>query len=204
MIGNLLSVLLGLWLAYSAIFANPPGDMNIAALAAGAVAVIAFAAWARQTDPMRWPSGTIWCSARCFWSLQRRAGRLMRRRPYLSGFSCLLESQSPSWRCGRCSTGRIRGAPTYRPSRGARLCPPALARPSTSPSFRAETQAALYAWLNWSRTPGSRKMIGKPSSSFCQNNITYEMPCGRAGMLALKFVLDLQRPIGFRRCEGWN
>jgi hypothetical protein len=58
MIGNLLNILLGLWLAYSAIFAHPAGDMNIAALAAGAVAVIAFAAWARRTDPMGWPSGT--------------------------------------------------------------------------------------------------------------------------------------------------
>ena len=58
MIGNLLSVPLGFWLVYSAIFANPPGDMNVAALAASAAAVIAFAVWARQTDPMRWPSGT--------------------------------------------------------------------------------------------------------------------------------------------------
>jgi uncharacterized membrane protein YfcA len=32
--------------------------MNIAALAASAVAVIACAAWARRTDPMDWPSGT--------------------------------------------------------------------------------------------------------------------------------------------------
>jgi hypothetical protein len=61
MIGNLINVLLGLWLAYCAIFANPPGDTNIAALAASAVAVIACAAWARRTDPMAWPSGTISC-----------------------------------------------------------------------------------------------------------------------------------------------
>jgi hypothetical protein len=58
MIGNLLNILLGLWLAYSAIFANPAGDMNIAALAVGGAAVVAFAAWARRTDPMRWSSGT--------------------------------------------------------------------------------------------------------------------------------------------------
>src|SRR5215469_14303211 len=58
MIGNLLNILLGLWLAYSAIFANPPGDMNIAYLAASAVAVIVFAAWAQRADPMGWPSGT--------------------------------------------------------------------------------------------------------------------------------------------------
>jgi hypothetical protein len=58
MIGNLLNVLLGLWLVYSAIFANPAGDMNIAALAASAAAVIVFAAWARRTDPMAWPGDT--------------------------------------------------------------------------------------------------------------------------------------------------
>ena len=58
MIGNLLNILVGLWLAYSAIFANPPGAMNNVALATSAVAVIVFAVWARQSDPMGWPSGT--------------------------------------------------------------------------------------------------------------------------------------------------
>lgn len=58
MVGNLLNILVGLWLAYSAIFSNPAGDMNNAALAAGAVAIIVFAVWARQTDPMGWQSGT--------------------------------------------------------------------------------------------------------------------------------------------------
>ena len=58
MIGNLLNILLGLWLAYSAIFANPAGAMNNVALAAAAVAVIVFAVWARQTDFLGWPSGT--------------------------------------------------------------------------------------------------------------------------------------------------
>ena len=58
MIGNLLNILVGLWLAYSAIFANPAGAMNNAALAAGAVAVIVFAVWARQTDSLGWQSGT--------------------------------------------------------------------------------------------------------------------------------------------------
>jgi hypothetical protein len=58
MIGNLLNILLGLWLAYSAIFANPAGAMNNVALAAAAVAVIVFAVWARQTDRMRWQSAT--------------------------------------------------------------------------------------------------------------------------------------------------
>ena len=58
MIGNLLNILIGLWLAYSAIFANPAGAMNNVALAAAAIAVIVFAVWARQTDPLRWQSGT--------------------------------------------------------------------------------------------------------------------------------------------------
>ena len=58
MIGNLLNILVGLWLAYSAIFANPAGAMNNVALAAAAIAVIVFAVWARQTDPLGWQSGT--------------------------------------------------------------------------------------------------------------------------------------------------
>src|SRR6516164_611785 len=58
MIGNLLNILIGLWLAYSAIFANPAGAMNNVALGAGAIAVIVFAVWARQTDPLGWQSGT--------------------------------------------------------------------------------------------------------------------------------------------------
>ena len=58
MIGNLLNILVGLWLAYSAIFVNPSGAVNNAALAAAGVAVIVFAVWARQTDPLGWQSGT--------------------------------------------------------------------------------------------------------------------------------------------------
>src|SRR5215510_3553390 len=58
MIGNLLNVLVGLWLAYSAIFANPAGAMNNVVLAAAAVAIIVFAVWARQTDFLAWQSGT--------------------------------------------------------------------------------------------------------------------------------------------------
>src|SRR5215472_9820864 len=58
MIGNLLNILAGLWLAYRAIFANPAGNMNNTALAVAAVAVVVFAVWARQTDHMRWQSGT--------------------------------------------------------------------------------------------------------------------------------------------------
>ena len=58
MIGNILNILFGLWLAYSAIFANPAGAMNNAALAAAAIAIIVFAVWARQTDSLGWQSGT--------------------------------------------------------------------------------------------------------------------------------------------------
>jgi hypothetical protein len=58
MIGNLLNILVGLWLAYSAIFANPAGAMNNAALAAAAIAVVVFAVWARQSDYLGWQSGT--------------------------------------------------------------------------------------------------------------------------------------------------
>ena len=58
MLGNLLNILVGLWLAYSAIFANPAGAMNNPALAAAAIAVIVFAVWARQSDPLGWQSGT--------------------------------------------------------------------------------------------------------------------------------------------------
>jgi hypothetical protein len=58
MIGNLLNILVGLWLAYSAIFANPAGAMNNVALAASAIAIIIFAVWARQSDSLGWQSGT--------------------------------------------------------------------------------------------------------------------------------------------------
>ena len=58
MIGNLLNILIGLWLAYSTIFASPAGDMNNVSLAVAAVAVVLCAVWARRTDRMRWQSGT--------------------------------------------------------------------------------------------------------------------------------------------------
>ena len=58
MIGNLLNILIGLWLAYSTIFASPAGDMNNVSLAVDAVAVVLCAVWARRTDRMRWQSGT--------------------------------------------------------------------------------------------------------------------------------------------------
>jgi hypothetical protein len=48
----------GLWLAYSAIFATPAGEMNDIALAVSAVASIVLAIWARQTDPAGWHSAT--------------------------------------------------------------------------------------------------------------------------------------------------
>ena len=59
MVANLLNILVGLWLAYSAIFANPAGAINNVALAGAAVAVGVLAVWARQTDFLRWQSGTI-------------------------------------------------------------------------------------------------------------------------------------------------
>jgi hypothetical protein len=58
MVANLLNILVGLWLAYSAIFANPAGAINNVALAGAAVAIGVFAVWARQTDFLRWQSGT--------------------------------------------------------------------------------------------------------------------------------------------------
>jgi hypothetical protein len=58
MIGNLLNGLVGLWLAYSAIFATPAGNMNNTGLTISSVAVIVLAAWARQTDPAGWQSAT--------------------------------------------------------------------------------------------------------------------------------------------------
>jgi hypothetical protein len=58
MIGNLLNGLVGLWLAYSAIFATPAGNMSNTWLAISSVAVIVLAAWARQSDPAGWQSAT--------------------------------------------------------------------------------------------------------------------------------------------------
>jgi hypothetical protein len=55
---KLLNFLVGLWLAYSAIFASPAGAMNNVTLAGAAIAVIVFAAWARQKDPLSWQSST--------------------------------------------------------------------------------------------------------------------------------------------------
>ena len=56
MIGNLLNILAGLWLAYSAIFANPPGDMNNTSLAVVAVAIVVFGVGAtnRPHEVAKW------------------------------------------------------------------------------------------------------------------------------------------------------
>jgi hypothetical protein len=56
MIPNLLNTLLGLWLAYRAIFTVPAGDMNNLELTASGIAVVLLALWARQTDYARWHS----------------------------------------------------------------------------------------------------------------------------------------------------
>ena len=58
MIANLATILIGLWLAYRAIFSVPAGEMSQIELAAAGVAVILLALWARRTDFMSWNSGT--------------------------------------------------------------------------------------------------------------------------------------------------
>jgi hypothetical protein len=58
MIANLATILIGLWLAYRAIFSLPAGDVNQMELAAAGVALILLALWARRTDSMSWHSGT--------------------------------------------------------------------------------------------------------------------------------------------------
>ena len=58
MIVNLATTLIGLWLAYHAIFATAAGVAGpFETLFAGA-AVTLLAAWARRTDLMSWPSAT--------------------------------------------------------------------------------------------------------------------------------------------------
>jgi hypothetical protein len=47
-----------LWLAYGAIFSNPPGNLDTGRLALTAGAAIIFAAWARQSDRLKWQSGS--------------------------------------------------------------------------------------------------------------------------------------------------
>jgi hypothetical protein len=58
MIANIAIVLIGLWLAYRAIFSIPTGEMSQIELTAAAVAVILLALWARRTDFMKWHSST--------------------------------------------------------------------------------------------------------------------------------------------------
>jgi hypothetical protein len=58
MIANLVTILIGLWLAYRAIFSVPAGDVNQIELIAAGVVLILLALWARRTDLMSWHSGT--------------------------------------------------------------------------------------------------------------------------------------------------
>jgi hypothetical protein len=58
MIANFATILIGLWLAYRAIFSIPSGDISQIELMAAGVAVILFALWARRTDFMSWQSST--------------------------------------------------------------------------------------------------------------------------------------------------
>lgn len=58
MIPNALTVLIGLWLAYSAIFSTPAGDVNNIQLASAGVVIAACAIIARRTGSMAWQSNT--------------------------------------------------------------------------------------------------------------------------------------------------
>ena len=58
MIANLLTILIGLWLAYRAIFSTPAGDVSQLELIIAGVVVILLAVWARRTDFMNWNSTT--------------------------------------------------------------------------------------------------------------------------------------------------
>ena len=58
MIANVMTVLIGLWLAYSAIFSTPAGNVNILQLAIAAVVIIVCTFFARRTDIMGWQSKT--------------------------------------------------------------------------------------------------------------------------------------------------
>ena len=57
MIADLLNMLVGLWLAHSAIFPNALG-LGDPALLAGAALTIGLALWARQSDTSTWQSTT--------------------------------------------------------------------------------------------------------------------------------------------------
>ena len=58
MIANFVTILIGLWLAYRAIFSIPAGDMNQTEMMVAGIAVILLALWARRTDFMGWHSAT--------------------------------------------------------------------------------------------------------------------------------------------------
>jgi hypothetical protein len=58
MIANFATVLIGLWLAYRAIFSISAGNMSQIELMAAGVVLILLALWARRTDPMNWHSWT--------------------------------------------------------------------------------------------------------------------------------------------------
>lgn len=58
MIANLLTILIGLWLAYRAIFSIPSGDLSEIETGVAGVVVIGLALWARRSDAMGWHSGT--------------------------------------------------------------------------------------------------------------------------------------------------
>ena len=58
MIANVATILIGLWLAYRAIFSLPAGDVNQIELIVAGVALLLLALWARRTDFMSWHSGT--------------------------------------------------------------------------------------------------------------------------------------------------
>lgn len=58
MIANGVTVVIGIWLAWSAIFSNPAGAMNNMALAIAAIVIVICGVVARISDRMRWP-GTL-------------------------------------------------------------------------------------------------------------------------------------------------
>jgi hypothetical protein len=58
MIPNAITILIGLWLAYCAIFSTPPGEMNNIQLAIAAIVIVVCAVMARLNDKMSWPGTT--------------------------------------------------------------------------------------------------------------------------------------------------
>jgi hypothetical protein len=58
MIANFVTILVGLWLAYRAIFSIPAGELSQTEMIVAGVAVILLALWARRSDLMGWYSGT--------------------------------------------------------------------------------------------------------------------------------------------------